>query len=134
VRVNGTRASKPATSVGPGDVLTFAQARAIRVIRIVGVGVRRGPATEAQALYDDLDPPGDAPRPEPAPRAGPRPTKKARRASTTCGTPKPDLRRNGPCCGREMSLANCQLKFTLVGQTDGPAAALAHLASDKGVT
>jgi ribosome-associated heat shock protein Hsp15 len=57
VRVNGTRASKPATSVGPGDVLTFAQARAIRVIRIVGVGVRRGPATEAQALYDDLDPP-----------------------------------------------------------------------------
>jgi ribosome-associated heat shock protein Hsp15 len=79
VRVNGTRASKPATSVGPGDVLTFAQARAIRVIRIVGVGVRRGPATEAQALYYDLDPPGDAPRPEPAPRAGPRPTKKARR-------------------------------------------------------
>jgi ribosome-associated heat shock protein Hsp15 len=38
VRVNGTRASKPATSVGPGDVLTFAQARAIRVIRIVGLG------------------------------------------------------------------------------------------------
>jgi ribosomal 50S subunit-recycling heat shock protein len=39
VRVNGTRASKPRrASVGPGDVLTFAQARAIRVIRIVGVG------------------------------------------------------------------------------------------------
>jgi ribosome-associated heat shock protein Hsp15 len=58
VRVNGVRIEQAgATSVGPGDVLTFAQARAIRVIRIVALGTRRGPASEAQALYDDLDPP-----------------------------------------------------------------------------
>jgi ribosome-associated heat shock protein Hsp15 len=82
VRVNGTRASKPAASVGPGDVLTFAQARAIRVIRIVGVGVRRGPATEAQALYDDLDPPGDGPAP------GARPAR--RPASHEEGASRPD--------------------------------------------
>lgn len=43
--------------VGPGDVLTFAQSRDIRVIRITGMPARRGPAPEAQGLYDDLDPP-----------------------------------------------------------------------------
>jgi ribosome-associated heat shock protein Hsp15 len=80
VRVNGVRTAKPAAAVGPGDVLTFAQARAIRVVRITGLGTRRGPAAEAQALYDDLDPPGDRDdASDEAPRAGPRPTKKARR-------------------------------------------------------
>ncbi len=79
MRVNSTRISKPSTSVGPGDVLTFAQARAIRVIRIVAVGTRRGPATEAQTLYEDLDPPKSDVPPETTARVGPRPTKKARR-------------------------------------------------------
>jgi ribosome-associated heat shock protein Hsp15 len=79
VRVNGTRATKPAASVGTGDVLTFAQGRAIRVVRIVDVAVRRGPATEAQALYDDLDPPGGPGDTGAEPRVGPRPTKKDRR-------------------------------------------------------
>jgi ribosome-associated heat shock protein Hsp15 len=79
VRVNGTRATKPATGVGPGDVLTFAQARSIRVIRILSVGTRRGPATEAQALYDDLDPPRADTGVDSTARVGPRPTKKARR-------------------------------------------------------
>ena len=57
VRVNGTRASKSAAAVRPGDVLTFVQGRHVRVIRILALGTRRGPAPEAQALYDDLDPP-----------------------------------------------------------------------------
>lgn len=56
-RVNAQPVSKAATNVGPGDVLTFPQARDIRVIRIVAVGERRGPAPEAQGLYEDLDPP-----------------------------------------------------------------------------
>ncbi len=56
VRVDGTRASKPSRSVGPGDTLTFAQEKQIRVIRIVEIGTRRGPAPEAQALYEDLTP------------------------------------------------------------------------------
>ena len=80
VRVNGVRTAKPAAAVGPGDVLTFAQARAIRVVRITALGTRRGPAAEAQDLYDDLDPPADrADESAGAPRAGSRPTKKARR-------------------------------------------------------
>ncbi len=55
VRVNGERAVKPARIIAPGDVLTFPQAGRIRVVRVVAAGDRRGPAAEAQTLYDDLD-------------------------------------------------------------------------------
>ncbi|MGB0504751.1 MAG: RNA-binding S4 domain-containing protein [Pikeienuella sp.] len=78
VRVDGARVTKPGTNVKPGDTLTFAQGSVIRVIRIVALGDRRGPASEAVLLYEDLDPPQDKP-PAP-PRVGPRPTKKDRRA------------------------------------------------------
>ncbi|MEM9434840.1 MAG: RNA-binding S4 domain-containing protein [Pseudomonadota bacterium] len=61
VRVNGTRVSKAATTVGPGDTLTFPQARVIRVIEIVQIGLRRGPAREAQTLYVDKAPAADHP-------------------------------------------------------------------------
>ena len=54
VRVNSRKVSKPAHAVGPGDVLTFAQARRVRVVRILALGTRRGPAPEARGLYDDL--------------------------------------------------------------------------------
>ncbi|MGR3455173.1 RNA-binding S4 domain-containing protein [Pseudooceanicola sp.] len=56
VRVNGTKIAKASHNVAPGDVLTFPQASRIRVVRIVAAGVRRGPAPEAQGLYEDLDP------------------------------------------------------------------------------
>ena len=79
VRVNGDKALKPAHSVGPGDVLTFAQGRQIRVVRIVDIGQRRGPATEAQALYDDLTPQPEPGAPPAPPRVGGRPTKRDRR-------------------------------------------------------
>ncbi len=59
VRVNSNRISKPASTVRAGDVLTFAQARIIRVIRVEAIGIRRGPAPEAQTLYTDLSPPPD---------------------------------------------------------------------------
>ncbi|MEO1312319.1 MAG: RNA-binding S4 domain-containing protein [Pseudomonadota bacterium] len=81
VRINGTRASKPAAAVRPGDVLTFAQAKQIRVVEISALGTRRGPAPEAQTLYVDQSPP---PVPKPVTAAAPdsagRPTKKDRRA------------------------------------------------------
>ncbi|MEM6589575.1 MAG: RNA-binding S4 domain-containing protein [Pseudomonadota bacterium] len=66
VRVNSLKVAKPAHAVSPGDVLTFPQARQIRVIRILACGTRRGPATEAQALYEDLAPP--EPKADPAPQ------------------------------------------------------------------
>lgn len=55
VRVNASRVTKPATPVRVGDGLSFALAGRVRVVRILGLGVRRGPATEARSLYDDLD-------------------------------------------------------------------------------
>jgi len=53
VRVNSAKVAKPAHAVGPGDVLTFPQSRRVRVIRILALGQRRGPAPEARALYDE---------------------------------------------------------------------------------
>ena len=75
VRVNGDPVSKPARGVGPGDVLTFPQARVVRVVAILAVGTRRGPAEEARALYDDRTPEA---APVPA-RVGARPTGRNRR-------------------------------------------------------
>ncbi len=61
VRVNSERASKPAYGVQVGDVLTFSVAEQVRVVRILAPATRRGPASEAQTLYDDLSP---APEPK----------------------------------------------------------------------
>ncbi len=61
VRVNRMRVRKPHYSVCVGDVLTFAQGRDIRVVRVLALGERRGPATEARALYEDLRPDAGAP-------------------------------------------------------------------------
>ena len=57
VRVNANKVSKPSTAVVAGTVLTFPQGNQIRVIKIVELGTRRGPASEAQTLYEDLSPP-----------------------------------------------------------------------------
>jgi ribosome-associated heat shock protein Hsp15 len=62
VRVNGTRVTRPGRDIALGDVLTFPLGARIRVVRILAFGLRRGPATEAQALYVDLDPQGGAER------------------------------------------------------------------------
>jgi ribosome-associated heat shock protein Hsp15 len=79
VRVNGARTQKPSAAVRPGDVLTFALGPRVRVIEIVALGERRGPAAEAQALYADRSPP-PAPRPEGAPAPEKAPDSRDRRA------------------------------------------------------
>ena len=57
VRINRTRIEKPSATVKPGDVLTLALGPTVRVLEILAIGTRRGPATEAQLLYRDLAPP-----------------------------------------------------------------------------
>ncbi|MHA6262421.1 RNA-binding S4 domain-containing protein [Arenibacterium sp. CAU 1754] len=79
VRVNGERVQKSAFQISLGDVLTFAQAHRVRVIKVAAMGVRRGPANEAQTLFEDMTPPDEAPQPAPQ-RVGERPTKRDRRA------------------------------------------------------
>lgn len=56
LRVNGQKQPKPGHTVGCGDVLTFPMGDRTRVIRVLHGAERRGPATEAQGLYLDLDP------------------------------------------------------------------------------
>lgn len=62
IRVNGTPVSKPARAVGPGDTLTFVKDHDTKVVKIVACGTRRGPASEAQALYEDVTPAKPAPK------------------------------------------------------------------------
>lgn len=86
LRVNGQVVAKAHHALRAGDVLTFPKGPFIRVVKVVDLGRRRGPATEAAALYQDLDPPDPAKtraEPRPSGRRDPgagRPTKRDRRA------------------------------------------------------
>ena len=57
VRVNSERTDRSDHKVGVGDVLTMTMHDQLRVWRILDAGARRGPAAEAQTLYEDLSPP-----------------------------------------------------------------------------
>lgn len=61
VRIDGIKIEKAHFSVRIGQVLTFPQARRVRVVRVLGLGTRRGPASEAQLLYEDLSDPEPVP-------------------------------------------------------------------------
>ena len=61
VRVNGKRTNKAHLGVHVGQVLTFRQGNRIRVVKILGLGRRRGPAKEAESLYQDLSEGGTLP-------------------------------------------------------------------------
>jgi ribosome-associated heat shock protein Hsp15 len=50
------RIDKPARSVRPGDDLVFALGGRIVAVRVLDIGERRGPASEARALYEPLPP------------------------------------------------------------------------------
>ena len=86
VRINRDKAAQPSDLVGPGDVLTITLDRTVHVWKVIGAGMRRGPAEEARRLYQDLSPP-PVPKGEavasaalPLREAGSgRPTKKERR-------------------------------------------------------
>ena len=56
LRINGIITNKPHKAASAGMVLTFPQANHIRVIKIVQLGQRRGPAFEAISMYEDLSP------------------------------------------------------------------------------
>jgi len=70
LRVDGTIVKKAHHQIKPGEVLTFQRGHQVRVIKVVALGTRRGPAAEAQALYEDLSPP-----PPPRAEAAERPAK-----------------------------------------------------------
>lgn len=89
IKVNRERAEKPSQQIKLGDVITSRVHKNVRVLKVIALGTRRGPAPEARKLYEDLtpqQPPGSAPgsaSPQ-APWAGRehgagRPTKRDRR-------------------------------------------------------
>ncbi|HVT23805.1 MAG TPA: RNA-binding S4 domain-containing protein [Rhizomicrobium sp.] len=55
IRLNGFRVEKAHQAIKPGDVLTVARSREVLVVRVRGEAIRRGPAREAQALYEIVD-------------------------------------------------------------------------------
>jgi ribosome-associated heat shock protein Hsp15 len=54
VRVNGVREKAPGHSVKAGDVVTIGLDRTVRILKVAGFSERRGDATAARVLYDDL--------------------------------------------------------------------------------
>lgn len=58
MRRNGQRVTRTSQPVAPGDVLTIPIGRTVRVIELLALPARRGPAVEAQACYRALDPEG----------------------------------------------------------------------------
>ncbi|MEK9672532.1 MAG: RNA-binding S4 domain-containing protein [Rhodospirillaceae bacterium] len=82
LRLNSVACDKPHHVVRAGDVLTFPLRSGVKVIKVIQLGQRRGPAAEAQALYEDLSPPD---------------TPKGDEADGLPGTP--DAQRD-PCAGR----------------------------------
>ncbi|NQV45721.1 MAG: RNA-binding S4 domain-containing protein [Rhodospirillales bacterium] len=91
LRLNSEVVRKSHQVLKVGDVLTFPLGTHIRVIRVEALASRRGPAVEAQALYEDLDPPQQKAKEEDAAsrtttvarrdRGSGRPTKTERRAT-----------------------------------------------------
>ncbi|WP_313350139.1 RNA-binding S4 domain-containing protein [Paracoccus sp. (in: a-proteobacteria)] len=54
IRVNGQPCSKPAQAVRGGDTITVSAHGRVRVMRVLLLGERRGPASEAATLYEEL--------------------------------------------------------------------------------
>ena len=62
VRIDGRRVGKPSEEVRVGSVVALPLRGEVRVLRIVSLPARRGPAPEARACYQELgiDEPGGA--------------------------------------------------------------------------
>lgn len=83
LRIDGMVVNKAHHKIRLGNVLTFPQGRLIRVVKVLALATRRGPAPEARLLYEDLTPPSPATGTPAAPgaeRSGGRPSKRGRRA------------------------------------------------------
>ena len=54
VRINRQPTDKPHARLRPGDVLTLSLGAGVRVVRVVALAARRGPASEARLLYEEV--------------------------------------------------------------------------------
>lgn len=54
VRIDGMRVEKPSEPVRAGSVIALPLNGAVRVLRVLSLPSRRGPAAEARACYEEL--------------------------------------------------------------------------------
>jgi len=95
VRVNGEKKRQPSYTVKPGDTLTIVLERRVLVYKLLECGTRRGPASEARLLYQDLSPPLED-----------------ERSSGVVGHPDPGVRSTSKKERRQLQ----RLKFSGLGQ------------------
>ena len=55
IRLNGQVVRKASTAVRIGDTMTLAHMGKVVVIKVLGLGIRRGPAAEASGLYEVVE-------------------------------------------------------------------------------
>ena len=55
VRIDGRRVEKPSDEVRVGSVIALPLHGRVRVLRVLGLPARRGPASEAHTFYADVD-------------------------------------------------------------------------------
>ncbi|MEQ1696660.1 MAG: RNA-binding S4 domain-containing protein [Hyphomicrobiaceae bacterium] len=56
VRVNGVKVIKPAHTVKVGDTVTVVMRQRMRILKVAGIGARRGGADVAALLFEDRSP------------------------------------------------------------------------------
>ena len=54
VRIDGRRVEKPSDQVAVGSIIGFPLRDRIRIIRVLALPLRRGPAPEARSCYEEL--------------------------------------------------------------------------------
>ena len=54
VRIDGRRVEKPSEEIRVGSVIALSLRGQVRVLQVVGLPYRRGPAAEARLAYEEL--------------------------------------------------------------------------------
>jgi len=54
VRIDGKRVAKPSEEVRSGSIIALPLCGRVRVLRVLALPARRGPASEASACYEEL--------------------------------------------------------------------------------
>ena len=55
IRINGHRVEKASAAVRVGDIMTLPAGGRVIALKVLGLGIRRGPAPEAQTLYELIE-------------------------------------------------------------------------------
>ena len=61
IRINRQPTDKPHARLRVGDVLTVPTHSSVRVVRVLSLAARRGPATEARLRYEEITEPAGGP-------------------------------------------------------------------------